>query len=163
MRKTILLLAFLSMLLIIGCNLINEINATMGFQSPPSTIPNAGVYGTITLRTGDCMPRVCEKGNCGPSRCHKGPATGEIYVFNSVVLTNQSEFAKVFKDGDIRKSIAKTTLNESGFYNISVPSGNYVLFFHLGPYLVCGQGDCDIVTVNDSYVQFDQYLNFATD
>src|SRR3989338_5284030 len=119
-----------------------------------------GIYGTITLRTGNCMPRVCPEGGCGPSSCYKGPATGNIYVFNSTILNNQTEIFTVMQNSDIRKSIAKTTLNGSGFYNVSVPSGNYVLFIHLGTWLACDE--CNVISVNNSYVRFDQYMNFAT-
>ena len=119
-----------------------------------------GIYGTITLRTGNCMPRVCPEGGCGPSSCYKGPATGNIYVFNSTILNNQTELFTVMQNSDIRKSIAKTTLNGSGFYNVSVPSGNYVLFIHLGTWLACDE--CNVISVNNSYVRFDQYMNFAT-
>jgi len=161
----ILLLTAISLLIIVGCTDLDDsvVNQTHSNDSVVNqTNFETGIYGTITLRTGNCMPTVCMNDNCSSS-CYNGPASGELYVFNSTILDNQTELIEIIQNFDVRKSITNASFTEQGFYNISVAPGSYVLFFKVYSNLVCGQGDCSIIAVNDSFVHFDEQINFATD
>jgi len=85
-----------------------------------------GVYGTIVLRTGNCMP----SGGYVPFRepCQYKPISARLYVvtYNGTypipIVTNEPP-ERVFK---VHKPL-KTAQADNGIYEISLPAGSYLI------------------------------------
>ncbi len=85
-----------------------------------------GVYGTIVLRTGDCMPRGVDSPSDPP--CQYRPISARLYVvtyngkYPIPVVTNEPP-ERVFK---VHKPL-KIAQADNGIYEISLPEGSYLI------------------------------------
>ena len=109
---TILILTFT----LIGCTQTEEL------QKPTIT---QGVYGEVTLRSGNCMPSVWPSTNS----CALQKFSTNIYITQKL---DENELSSMGTIGTIIKNptlIKQTKSNEKGFFEIELPNGTYSLIF----------------------------------
>lgn len=94
-----------------------------------------GIYGTITLRTGNCMPFIRELGQDGnfvrprSNPCHLAVVDREVYIFP--LLGSRYKWGQPFLPTDM--ALSWVTRSKNGFYEIELPAGSYsVLVEHDG-------------------------------
>jgi hypothetical protein len=87
-----------------------------------------GIYGTITLRTGNCMPRVVTRGEDGtlnlPPRqdpCTVAVVDREVYIYP--VLGSKYKWRGTYLPGDVAP--LRVVRSKNGFYEVEVPAGSY--------------------------------------
>ncbi len=123
---------------------------------------HSGIYGVIKVRTGGCELHICDRNEDCKSSCYEGPPKDKIYVYNSTVYNNESLLLNIVWNHSVEGRIAETVPNSNGFFNVSVPPGEYVLFFQNYQFLTPPQNE-DFIIVNNSYVEYNRDFNFATD
>lgn len=84
-----------------------------------------GVYGTVGLVTGDCMPTT----DPGPSHCIHCPAkrTVQIYQYTTMAQAVRSTTPPYYYDHFTTQKLAETVADEKGFYQISIGPGQYTI------------------------------------
>ena len=83
-----------------------------------------GVYGTVELITGDCMPSTG-----GPTRCFRCPAkrTVQLYEYTNVTQAVRSAIPPYFWERFNTQKLAEVEADEKGFFEISIGPGKYSL------------------------------------
>src|SRR5664279_3696706 len=112
----LLVLAVVGIVALVGWNVWQQVN-NKSTQEPPTTI-SQGVKGTITLRSGDCMPTIAPAHNSCSVATYIEPS--KVIIKKSTDLNNK-ENKEVVKEIDGVKGTFETEL-QPGLYNM------YVLF-----------------------------------
>jgi hypothetical protein len=122
-----------------------------------NTTVKRGVWGQVTLTTGNCMPSVDDE-----SKCHKEGAAQEVYIFEPV-RTADMDVTYLKGEGKVIKQVKP---NSDGFYEAELPPGTYSVFVDDDGRKYCnlfgGQPDetCR-VTVKDGLERFDINIDHA--
>jgi hypothetical protein len=84
-----------------------------------------GVYGTVGLITGDCMPIVDPR----ESRCIHCPAkrTVQIYEYTTISQAVRSTTPPYYFEHFNTQKLAETEADEKGFYEINIGPGHYTI------------------------------------
>ena len=121
-----------------------------------------GIWGTVILREGDCMPGVV-------GRCFYYPVKREVLVYEytklneTVQLSTSPFYSEVFT-----KLIATTICDEEGFFEIGLAPGKYSVFvkekLYLYSNLFDGSGGIYPAIVETSAVtNHNMWINYASD
>ena len=89
------------------------------------TISN-GVWGTVSLAEGDCMPTVPYT----PCKIHQCPIKRivKIYQYTTINNTIPSNLYGPFFDSLTTQLVTQLVTDENGFFQASIPSGHYSIF-----------------------------------
>ena len=121
-----------------------------------------GIWGTVILREGNCMPGVV-------GRCFYYPVKREVLVYEytklneTVQLSTSPFYSEVFT-----KLIATTISDEEGFFEIGLAPGKYSVFvkekLYLYSNLFDGSGGINPAIVETSVVtNHNMWINYASD
>jgi len=91
------------------------------FQNAKKITITQGVWGTISLMKGDCMP------TAGYSSCSQCPVhdTINIYKYTLVDSATRTPRPGRFYESFNTPIIAQTVCDDNGFYQIALPPGHY--------------------------------------
>ncbi|WCT13572.1 hypothetical protein [Mucilaginibacter jinjuensis] len=127
------------------------------------TITN-GVWGTVSLLQGNCMPTTDKNSTC--SQC---PVEREVRIYNYTTIQDivpaddNPALAKSFKTQLIKTVMA----DERGFYQADLPEGKYTIVVVEDGKLYAptfdGNGGLSSVAVKPGRVNFNLVLNHALD
>ena len=138
-----------------------DITAIQQQNSNRVTIIN-GIWGTVSLKQGDCMPTTNKTPTC--SAC---PTEREIRIYNYTTIQDiepaagNPSLAKSFKTQLVKTVIA----DDQGFYQADIPSGKYSvvivedgnLYFNV----LDDQGGISPVTFSQGKVNLDLVVDHA--
>lgn len=125
--------------------------------SQPNLIKQ-GVYGKVTLASGDCMP------SAGPElekKCFMGGISTKVYVREPASTKNMdSVYLKI-----PTKLITVADSNNDGFYETELPAGTYSIFVEDNGKEYCnfddGRGGKCLVTVKNGTIKYDLQIDHA--
>lgn len=167
--KPITLFIIISICLFIACikagdKMINDKCDMASIQQQNSsrvTITN-GIWGTVSLKQGDCMPTTNKTSTC--SAC---PVEREIRIYKYTTLqdiepaTDNPSLAKSFKTQLIKTVMA----DDQGFYQADLPAGKYTVVIvedgNLYLNVLDNQGGISPVTVSQGKVNLNLVVDHA--
>lgn len=170
-KYTSIIAAMLTVILAFtGCAQQNDAVNTAGSGANSNTIVKdedgfpkimRGVYGSVAIQSGNCMPTVCTQPPCATS-CASEPSATKITVrapatqknMNVATLTEPTEL------------ILETASDGSGKFEIALPNGSYSIFAENNGVEYCNsfasQGEACQVTVKDDLTEFNITIDRAT-
>ena len=131
MRTVLRLCLFL--LLLSSCHKDKNTTATHGCdiqkvyaENAKKVTINNGIWGTVSLAEGDCMPSVpykpCKIQNCAVKR------TVKIYQYATTNNTIPNNAYGPFFDSLSTQLIIQVNTDENGFFQADIPAGHYSIF-----------------------------------
>ncbi|MES2279139.1 MAG: hypothetical protein V4592_24115 [Bacteroidota bacterium] len=172
MKKLAYLLSFL-IITLLSCKKIKnqddqqqtcDIQKTKSINNGKVTIVN-GVWGTVSIRQGDCMPMSPPATNT----CTECAIQREVRIYAYTKSTDATPAIPVtgLYDSFSTQLIKTVTTDSQGFFEITLPDGKYTIVFVEGGKLYAsigdGQGGISPVTVAQNKVNFNLLLNRAVD
>ena len=134
------------------------------------TIPE-GIYGTVMLRTGDCMPQVGRRRKDGtlelPPR--QNPCTftivdREVYIYP--VLGSKHTWRGTYLPNDVAPF--RIVRSKNGFYEVELPAGSYSVLVEDGGKKYCMFGNsndeaCPVTIKAGELWEYQILINHASD
>jgi hypothetical protein len=122
-----------------------------------------GIYGTITLRTGNCMPRLRfgdERDKIPPTDpCAWSIVDRQVNIMQPIEAPNSRG---PYPPRDLVP--LKVTQSFNGFYEIALPAGKYSVFVEDNGKKLCSWGgDCQITIGKDMIWEHNIRINHASD
>jgi len=122
-----------------------------------------GVWGTITITQGDCMPKFNEKNSCSTCAIQREV---RVYEYTKIADAVQNKAGgPAFYDSFKTKLMQSAQTDSKGFYQITLPDGLYTVVIVekglLYAPLMDGLGGLSPVTVNGGKVKANLTLNYA--
>jgi hypothetical protein len=125
-----ILFSFTLAMVLFGCDKDNGTPAECDIQkvqadNAAKVTITTGIWGTISSMEGDCMPGVAP----APSTCSHCPVKRivRVYQYTTVMQATPSGNSQIFFDSFSTALVAETETDENGFYQVSVPPGQYTV------------------------------------
>ena len=119
----------------------------------PAPEINQGLYGKVTLNSGNCMP--------GAGGCKTSSVSRKIYIREPVII-KAIEITYLKEKTDLVKQIKSSG---NGNYQVELPPGTYSVFIEDYSKEYCnsfgGQGEVCQVTVGDGMVEYNINIDHA--
>lgn len=119
---------------------------------------NTGIYGTLTLTEGDCMPKL------GGNSCKTYPVRRKIRVYEYTKKQDVEGYGPHYKKVNT-KLIATTFTDDEGFFQLQLPPAQYSVFIEEKGKLYAssddGAGGINSVTVSTGINEFYLRLSYA--
>ncbi len=111
-----------------------------------------GIYGTVTLTSGDCMPGEPSKTN----PCTQTKISRTVYVREPATSANMDTVPNYNYLKTETKLVKQTVSDANGYYEAELPAGTYSVFVEDGGKEYCnsfgGQGEACQITLKDTGV-----------
>jgi hypothetical protein len=128
MKKTFM--PFLLALTLYSCNKDNTTKIGCDIQqvyvdnANKVTITN-GVWGTISMMEGNCMPTVPPSTNS----CKNCPVKRTVKIYQYTLFSNAtpSGNSTIFFDSFNTQLVAQVDADDNGFFQVSIPAGHYTI------------------------------------
>ena len=158
MKKKYLYILIIICVIIVG--LVIYSYSTTKEQTP--TI-NQGIYGKVTLYTGNCMPIACSGLDCffSKSSCKTSSVSRTIYIREPVTI-EAMEIMYLKNKTTLVKTIESSN---NGFYQIELPPGTYSIFVEDESKEYCtgfgGQGEVCQITIGNEVREYNIIIDHA--
>jgi hypothetical protein len=141
-----------------GCNMVEVLQ-----QNSRKVTIGSGIWGTTSLRTGDCMPTTGSSSTC--SQC---PVKREVRIYAYTTLPDAVQTPGTIAYDSFKTQLIKTvTSDEQGFFEAELPNGKYTVVLVENGKLYAnsfdGNGGISSGNVQQSKVNVDVVLNRAVD